>query len=106
MQFFPSTWSFLCIYKTSHVIAEKPHYPTSYLESLEYKTSLAGFYNQWVVVSTEFEDASPKSLRGRLWKKLMASGQQNRFQVDPESTSLAALPALVSRFTVAIVFHK
>ena len=98
--------SFLCIYKTSHVIAEKPFYPTSYLESLEYKTSLAGFYNQFVVVSKGFEDAPPRSLRGRLWKKLMASGQQNPFRVGQESASLATLPTFMSRITVAVVSYK
>ena len=98
--------SFLCVYKTSHVIAEKPFYPTSYKESLEHKTSVIGWYDQFVIASESFRFAPPRSLKGRLWKKMLASGKEQLYRVDPATTSPTALPALISGFSRAIVHSK
>lgn len=71
--------SFLCLYKTSHVIIEKPFYVKSYQESLEHKTSLAFQYNQFANVTRIFENSPKESLRGKLWAKLVASGRKDDY---------------------------
>ena len=72
--------SFLCLYKTSHIIMEKPFYPKDYQESLDYPPSLAFCYDQFSIVSTAFKDASPDSIRGKLWAKLTATGRQDEYK--------------------------
>lgn len=71
--------SFLCLYKTSHIIVEKPFYAKSYQESLDHPSSLAFYYDQFSVVSTRFKEAPPNSLRGKLWAKLIATGRQDDY---------------------------
>ena len=98
--------TFLCIYKTSHVIADKPSYPTSYQESLDHKKSLFTYYDQFVVVSKGFRFAPPGTLKRKLWDKLEASGLHEKYLVDPENTSPTSLPALITRYALAIVVDK
>ena len=76
---------FRCLYKTKQVVVVKPFHPKSYQESLEQKSSLAFYYDQFTEVSNEFRDAPAESLRGKLWAKLVASGRQREFdQVDSQ----------------------
>lgn len=98
--------TFLCIYKTSHVIAERPFYPKSYQESLDYKTSLVSFYDQFVVVSRDFKSASPDSTRKKLWNKLIKSGLYAKYSIDPQTTTPTEFPTLMLRFILAIVEEK
>lgn len=80
--------SFLCVYKTSQVIVEKPFYAKSYQESLEHATSLAFYYDQFSDVSSNFKNAPRNSLRGKLWAKLHATGRQDDYsaaKMDPSS---------------------
>ena len=83
--------SFLCLYKTSHIIIEKPFYAKSYQESLDYPTSTAFFYDQFAVVSTAFKDAPPDSIRGKLWAKALASGRLYHYRADYSQMTLLSL---------------
>ena len=85
--------SFLCLYKTSHVIVEKPFYPKSYQESLDHKTSLAFFLDILAVVSDGFKSAPKDTVKGKLWIKLLASGRTDAY--DYGQLNLAMLPMRV-----------
>ena len=84
---------FLCLYKTSHIIVEKPFYPKNYQESLDHPSSLAFYYDQFSVVSTAFKKASPESIRGRMWAKLVMAGRQNDY--SEANVNGAALPVTI-----------
>ena len=84
---FYMTTSFLCLYKTSQVVIEKPFYPKTYEESFNHKTSLAFFYDQFLAVSGRFSDAPPGSMQRKLWHKLVASGRENDFNPAANSPS-------------------
>ena len=71
--------SFLCLYKTSHIIMKKPFYPKSYQESLDHESSLAFYYDQFTICSSIFKNAPPHSIRGKLWAKLAATGRQHDY---------------------------
>lgn len=80
--------SFLCLYKTSHVVIERPFYPKSYQESLEYKTSIAHLVDEISVVSESFENSPPDSIKRKIWMKWKTYGQKNLFspkKIEPGS---------------------
>ena len=89
--------SFLCLYKTSHIIIEQPFYPKSYLESIDYPSSLAFYYDQFSVVSTAFKNTPAGSIRGKLWAKLLASGRQDEFSAA--TMNFASLPSIIKSAT-------
>lgn len=82
--------SFLCLYKTSHIIAENPFYPKTYEQSLRDETSLLLYYDQFAAVSNGFRDASVGSVKRKLWDKLMASSRKDDiFSRDKDAAQLA-----------------
>ena len=87
--------SFLCLYKTSQVIVEKPFYAKNYNESLKHPSSLAFFYDQFAVVSTGFKNAPPDSIKGLLWAKLVSAGRQD--DLTESSADATALPAIMNQ---------
>ena len=96
--------SFLCLYKTSHIIIEQPFYPKNYQESLEHESSLAFYFDQFAVVSSAFKNAPPDSIRGKLWAKLIATGRQNDFKMttlDP-----ASLPGIFKKASRAMIVER
>lgn len=97
--------SFLCLYKTSHVIMEEPFFPKSYRESLDYERSFMLFYDQFVEVSSGFERAPSHSLKGKLWKKLISSGISD-LSLKPQTVASPAMPTLLTRFATAVVVDK
>ena len=95
---------FLCLYKTSHIIIDKPFYPKSYQESLDHPSSLAFCYDQFSVVSTAFKNAPPDSIRGKLWAKLLASGRQDEF--SGASIKAAPLSSIIQSATEGVVVNR
>lgn len=87
--------SFLCLYKTSHIIVEKPFYAKSYQESLDHPSSLAFYYDQFSVISTIFKNSPPDSLRGKMWAKLAATGRQDDY--SGSAMNPANLPAVLKK---------
>lgn len=81
--------SFLCLYKVSQIVVEEPFFPHNYQQSLEYKSSLAFFFDKFIAISSRFRDASPRSVHNKLWKKLINSGHENDFQVSNISVDRA-----------------
>lgn len=87
--------SFLCLYKTSHIIMEKPFHAITYQESLDHPSSLAFYYDQIAVVSSDFKNAPVDSIRGKLWAKLNATGRQDDYA--GAATNMRTLPAVLTK---------
>lgn len=97
---------FLCVYKTSHVIAERPFHPTTYEQSLNYESSVVGFYDQFVVVSKDFESAVSGSIKRQLWDKMIASGFSDKYKFDLDKIDLQYLPDLLNHSLRGILMNK
>ena len=82
---------FLCRFKTSKVVVEKPFYPQTYQQSLDYKPSLAFFYDKFSLVSDQFRDAPRNSIKGKMWTKLMASGRLKEFNTDDDRLQIESI---------------
>lgn len=92
--------SFLCVYKTSHVVLERPFYPRTYEESLNHETSIAHLVDEMAVVSEGFKNAPVNSIKGRIWKKLLASGKKDLF--TPKQVDTAAMGTLIDALRVEL----
>lgn len=96
--------SFLCLYKTSHVVIEKPFYPKTYQESYDDATSLAYLNDQFCAISDSFSDAPVGSIKHKLWLKLLASGEKDSF--DPSTFNPESITNVISHTYLALSLNK
>ena len=96
--------SFLCVYKTSHVIIFKPFYPESYQQSLDWDTSYGYYYDKFHPVSGGFQDAPSDSLKGKIWSKSMTSDHNQLFNLSVANP--AAIVYLLLRGTSHVMDSK
>lgn len=66
---------FMILYKTSRIIVEQPYVVTSYEQLIEDKTALPSFFDSMAQVSQKFESAPVETLKGKIWQKLITSGE-------------------------------
>ena len=102
--FFYMATSFLCLYKTSQVVKEKPFYPKSYEDSLNYRTSVAFFSDQFAVVSDGFKNAPKGTMKRNLWDKYISSGRRNDYSSG--KFNFADLPQVMFRASEGMTVRK
>lgn len=71
--------SFLILYKTSHVVLNKPEIARTYEDTIRMKSSTAIYYDQFAVSSSSFRNASRDSVKGQIWMKSIAAGTDKFF---------------------------
>ena len=101
---FPLTTTFLCLFKTSHIVIERPFYPETYFQSLNHRTSLAFFYDQFHPVSSSFREAPRSSIKGQLWNKMIESDRKDLF--DFSSYDSAAVLLKLRHGAVDLMVNK